>query len=145
MKRLKHLTPKEMLYTILIHYDDNGQYIDITITQRIIVKFKYTPQENAVKMLVEPIEHKSFVQSILFSDKEDLYVFKSRGMSDTEFIYCFSRESFMNEIKQAVKNCKEIIHSKNIIDTTNVFCQDFMPKLIKLMNSNKSGFVYMTF
>lgn len=136
MERLKDLTPGQLIYTIFILNNNNGDYIKIVPSQRKIKFIHISELYNEIDVYMEQIRSKHFGTMSKFTKEEGNY----DCVKTSDFIYCFSQQAFIRELNGILKTLKKTMATQELFFSTHKYYNEFMPKLIKLINSNKSRY-----
>lgn len=149
MKKLKDLTPGQLLYAIYIDYNDNGNCYGcttVTIAQRKIVNIldlKHI-QFDGIKLLMERVKCKYFGEIVRFTNDELNESIISNHLTSIDFIYCFSEEVFIAQINKALRRVKGKMTTNSRFSFIDNYYNKFMPSLMKMLNSNKTTFVQIS-
>lgn len=146
MKTLKDIKQGEFLYTIYIDYKGNGDYAGMIVSQRRVKCIEEDTQYNEIELCVERVRIFIFGVVATFSkDQEDNDYVRSKYSNKSDFIYCFSKEAFIRELFNISKNIKKTMTSKKQPFNTKRYRHYFMPHLMKMLNTNESGYVQIMF
>lgn len=136
-KQLKQLSPGMPIYTIMIR--PTLAYVSITVTKRRILKISIAT-DRSFEIFTEPIGHKNFSSKINIGiDKENKYIWHAG-----HFTYCFSEDALLEEIKNELKYIKQRIIEEQEFLIANKYYNRFMPRLRRLIYSNKSGYTELS-
>lgn len=144
MKKLRNLTSGELFYAIYIDYNNRGQITNISVSQRIVKCIEEMPHFNQFAVCLEMIKGDHYGAMVMFSKDEaehDCVKSKNTSHYDFDFIYCFSKELFIKELKNTLKGIKQAMVNNDMFINSNNYYNTFMPAFIKMVNSNKSGCV----
>lgn len=146
MKTLKDMKPGQLLYTIYIDYNGNGNCTTITIAQRKVTSIREKIRNFKVEtiMTVERVNCKYFGDIVNFPTEEDDKCLIENRLAVFDFIYCFSEEVFLEQINKVLSKVKEELTTKNMFSFINCYYHTFMPNLMTMLSTNKSMHVQMT-
>lgn len=146
METLNDLTPGQLLYAIFINFNAVGEIVSVTASQRIITSIEEMPLYNELIVRVEKIKTKHFGTLIKLSKYDCAYDYTKTNITyDSQNIYCFSRNAFIRELSPILKEVKEILVDNEMFYSTNKYYDKFMPRLIKMLNTNKSRYAEFRF
>lgn len=136
-KQLKDIEPGMFIYTILIR--SYGVYVTITVAKRRVRDLSRSGYYKTFEIITDEIKHDNFANKICFnSQRENDYLWHTG-----HFVYCFSEDVLMEELKHELKLVKLKIKENYKHFAANSFYRMFMPKLMKLIYTSKSGYVEM--
>lgn len=125
------------IYTILTR--PFPTYITITIAKRRVRYLSRASYYKTFEIVTDEIRHDNFASKICFHcERENDYLYKT-----SHFIYCFSEDVLMEELKNEMKHLKGKMRDNHKYFATNTFYKKFMPKLMKLIYRSKSGYAEM--
>lgn len=140
MRRLKDLIPGHIIFIIVIRFQKDGQYENICIMKRKVIKIK---QNNLLDTMIDfHLDHTSgeLNHEVITFTKEHMesHSFKSSITNLYEVIYCFSEESFVGNFKELTKKIKKALLKKHIKIRTDSYYKNFITNVMRFIYNNKS-------